>query len=44
MSKQMIRLIENRRLVDAAHWATFCLGAIALTASVTATALKVLSS
>ncbi|KEO55470.1 hypothetical protein [Thioclava indica] len=44
MSKRMIKLIENQRVVQAAHWTAFSLGALALAASITATALNAVFS
>ncbi|WP_295534018.1 hypothetical protein [uncultured Thioclava sp.] len=44
MSKRMIQLIENQRLVQAAHWTAFSLGVLALAASITATAVHALFS
>ncbi|WP_372839643.1 hypothetical protein [Phaeovulum sp.] len=40
MSKNLRRIIENERLTRATHWTVFSLGALTLTFSVLATAVK----
>lgn len=44
MKHRITRMIENERLVNATHWAVFSLGVLALGASLTATALNLLSA
>lgn len=44
MKHRLIRMIENERLINATHWGVFSLGATALAASITATALNLLFS
>lgn len=38
MTKEIIRLAMNERLVKGAHWAVFSIGALSLTFAVVATA------
>lgn len=44
MKAQALRMMQNERLIEATHWTVFALGALALGASLTATAVNVLFS
>lgn len=44
MKQRLVAIIENERLNRATHWTVFSLGALSLTFSVAATAVRVLTS
>ncbi len=44
MKRRLIDIIENERLTRATHWTVFGLGALSLSFSVAATAVRVLTS